>query len=148
MQFFIINKFSIRAYSRSFSNKLGPGTRLPVTDWTNALQLEQMPLTWSLNDCKIRLEQMLSYEDIKLRSKTRWWGHVYIHTPSLKRTLDQVTRPSAVILPTKLTTLFWKLSTPNQIKLIICPYMLFDISALAFLFDAFQSFNFGSFALI
>ena len=42
----------------------------------------------------MRLERMLYYEDIKLRSKRRWWGHVYIHMPSLKRTLTKWHAPA------------------------------------------------------
>ena len=66
-----------------------------VTAWTNASRLDKWLWTesWTI---AVRLEQMLYYEDIKVRSKRRWWGYDYIHAPSLKRTPDQVTRPSAL----------------------------------------------------
>ena len=34
-------------------------------------------MAW-INDSEPNLEQMLYYEDIKLRSKRRWWGYVYL----------------------------------------------------------------------
>ena len=43
--------------------------------------------------------------------------------------------PLNPVTPPKRSSPLWKLFTPNQIRLIIDPYVLFDISTLAFLPD-------------
>ena len=55
-----------------------------------------MPLNRSLKECNEKLETNAVLRRYQGEELEKWWGHVYIHMPSLKRTPGQVTRPSAV----------------------------------------------------